>query len=48
MGLTNAAAKFMWTMNNLFYEMLDFGMAVFLDDLLVYLHIVKEHFILLK
>ena len=36
MGLTNTPAMFMQTMNNLFSGMLDFGMAVFLDDILVY------------
>ena len=36
MGLTNAPATFMRTMNNLFSDMLDSGVAVFLDDILVY------------
>ena len=40
MGLTIAPATFMQTMNNLFFNMLDSGMAVFLDDILVYLHMV--------
>ena len=31
MGLTNAPATFMHTMNNLFSDMLDSGMAVFLQ-----------------
>ena len=46
MGLINAPAKFMHTMNNLFSDMLDSGIAVFLDDILVYSCTVKEHFIL--
>ena len=37
MGLINTPAMFMQTMNNLFSNMLDFGMVVFLDDILVYL-----------
>ena len=37
MGLMNAPAMFMQTMNNLFSNTLDFGVAVFLDDILVYL-----------
>ena len=45
MGPTNAPAIFMQTMNNLFSNMLDFGMAVFLDDILVFSRIVDEHFI---
>ena len=40
MGLTNAPAMFMQTMNNLLSNMLDSGMAVFLDDILMYLHTV--------
>ena len=35
MGLMNAPATFIQTMNNLFSKMLDSGMAVFLDDILV-------------
>ena len=48
MGLTNAPAIFMQTMNNLFSDMLNFGMAVFLDDVLMHSHMVKEHFVLLE
>ena len=44
----NALATFMETMNNLFCNMLDSGLPVFLDNILVYLHAVKEHFTLLK
>ena len=36
MGLMNVPATFMQTMKNLFSNMLDSGMAVFLDDILVY------------
>ena len=35
MGLTNAPAKIMHTMNNLFSEMVKFGVEAFLDDILV-------------
>ena len=48
MGLTNAPTTFMWTINNLFSNILDSGVAVFLDDILVYLHTVKEQFMLLE
>ena len=48
MGLTNAPATFMRTMKNLFSDMLDSGMAVFLDDIVVYLGMVDEHFTLLE
>ena len=48
MGLTNAPATFMRTMNNLFLGMLDYGMAVFLDDILVYSGTVGKHFMLLE
>ena len=36
MGLMNAPAMSMQTMNNLFMEMLDKGVVVFLDDKLIY------------
>ena len=48
MGLTNAPATFMQTMNNLFSDMLDSGMAVFLDDILVYSCMVDKNFTLLE
>ena len=44
----NALATFMETMNNLFCNMFNSGLPVFLDNILVYLHTVKEHFTLLK
>ena len=40
MGLINVPATFMKTMNNLFSDILDSGVAVFLDDILVHLHTV--------
>ena len=45
MGLMNAPATFMHvTMNNLFSDILDSGMAVFLDNILMYSAcMVKEH-----
>ena len=48
MGLMNAPARFMQTINNLFSDMLDFCVAVFLDDILLYLHMVKEYYTLLE
>ena len=44
----NAPATFMQTMNNLFSDMLDSGIAVFPDDILVYSPMVKEQFMLLE
>ena len=35
MGLMNASIMFMQTMNNLFFDMLDFIIAVFLYDILI-------------
>ena len=48
MGHMNAPATFMQTMNNLFSNMFNSGVVVFLDDILVYLHTVTEYFILLE
>ena len=48
MGLINAHDTFMQTKSNLFSNMKNSGVAVFLDNILVYLHMVKEHFTLLK
>ena len=47
MGLTNAPATFMRTMNNLFCDMLDKGVVVFLDDVLIYSDTPARHFQLL-
>ena len=44
MGLTNAPATFMQTMNNLFSDMLDSSMVVFLDDILAYSCMVDGHY----
>ena len=48
MGLTNVLETFMRTMNNLFADMLDKGVIVFLDDMLIYNIMVEEHFELLE
>ena len=48
MGLTNTPVTLMQTMNNLFPNMLDSSVAMFLDDILVYSHMVKEYFTLLE
>ena len=48
MGLMNVPATFMRTMNNLFADMLDKGVIVFLDDVLIYSTMVEEHFELLE
>ena len=48
MGLTNAPAIFMQTMNNLFMDLLDNAVVVFLDDILMYSTMVEENFILLE
>ena len=41
-------AIFMQTMNNLFVDMLDKGVVVFLDDMLIYSTMGGEHFELLE
>ena len=48
MGLTNAPAMFMQMMNNLFKDMLDQGVVVFLNDMLMYSTTSEGHFKLLE
>ena len=48
MGLANAPATFMWVMNNLFINLLDRAIIVFLDDVLLYSHTRDEHVQLLR
>ena len=42
-GLCNAPATFMRSMNNLFVDLLDKGVIVFLDDILIYSESIDEH-----
>ena len=42
-GLCNAPATFMRAMNNLFADLLDKGVVVFLDDILIYAATIEEH-----
>ena len=46
-GLTNAPSVFMRVMNRLFADLLDQGVVVFLDDILIYSDDAMEHFRLL-
>ena len=48
MGLTNMPVPFIRMINNLFKDMLDQGVVVFLDDVLIYSTMAKEHFELLE
>ena len=48
MGITNAPAIFKKTMNNLFMDMLEKRVVVFLDDVLIYSNIVEQLFELLR
>ena len=48
MGLTNALAIFMQTINNLFMNMLNKRVMVFLDNILIYSTMVEDHFELLE
>jgi hypothetical protein len=42
-GLTNAPAYFMYLMNKVFMEYLDRFMVVFIDDILIFSKVAKEH-----
>ena len=44
----NAPAMFMQTMNNLFVDILEKGVVVFLDYILIYSIVAEEHFELLE
>ena len=48
MGLTNTPAIFMQMMNKLFVDMLDKGVIVFSDNVLIYSTMVEKHFKLLE
>ncbi|CAM6104292.1 unnamed protein product [Calypogeia fissa] len=47
-GLFNATATFMEMMNTIFHDLLDQGVVVFIDDILVYSKMLEEHEQLLK
>ena len=47
-GLTNAPEIFMQMMYNLLENMLDKGVVLFLDDVLIYSLIAEKHFALLE
>ena len=47
-GHINAPTTFMQTINNLWSNMLDSSIAIFLNNILLYSHILKEHFTLLE
>lgn len=46
-GLSTAPATFQRMMNTIFFEMLDKGVLIYLDDILVYSKTVSEHKVLL-
>ena len=48
MSLTNMAEMFMQMMNNLLIDMLEKGVVVSLDDILIYGTIAEEYFELLE
>ena len=47
-ALRNIPKTFMWMKNNLFMDILDKKVVVFLDDILMYSTMVEEHFELLE
>ncbi len=47
-GLTNAPGTFQRVMNDVFFQLLDRGVLVYLDDILIYSRTQEEHIELLK
>ena len=47
-GLCNAPGTFQRVMNNVFFHLLDRGVLVYLDDILIYSRTKDEHIALLK
>jgi len=43
-GLTNASATFQWFMNNIFSDLLDICVAIYLDDILIYSNNMSKHY----
>ena len=46
-GLTNASSTFMRMMDSIFHDLLDNGVVVFIDDILIYAQTLEEHELLL-
>ena len=42
-GLTNASTVFQWFMNDIFSDILDICVIIYLDDILIYLNNISEH-----
>ena len=43
-SLTNAPAAFEWFMNNIFSNLLDICVVIYLDDILIYLNNMSKHY----
>ena len=43
-GLTNASVVFQWFMNNIFSDLLDVCVMIYLDDILIYSNNMSKHY----
>ena len=43
-SLTNTPVAFQWFMNDIFFDLLDVYVIIYLDDILIYLNNMSKHY----